>query len=348
MVEAIAQVQATWEAAALSQYYRIVIGSAPGSPTRRQQKASKRKMLAEGEETQLVGLMVPLLGLGDDANAGRCWTTVSELIAEGVLDYSTSASAPPTSFAALSPGERAKLLYALAEASLGVQTSTAGSSAQFTTADPEAMRAERLGVDAAGKVYWNLGDVRLYREVLAKPTKAEKEAEKAAEKKKEEKAAPAKGKGKGKKKKEEEVVVEWVMPAKTQPTGDCVVGGGRVDRCRMARSDEQAQEEGPGRGIAWRARRACGRDRGGGGKVAKEARKAELLAGPRRESGRNASREEKEREKAEEAAKRDHVRRCEDQVRAALKKIPAAMIDPRRVWLGWRKRARRARMARER
>ena len=186
LAPAIGELQACWQTAALAQFYRCVVGSKPGSNTASAE--SLERTLAAGEETTLVGMMLPLLGLGDDANAAACWAAVAQVLESGMADFTPASgdhagdahAPPPTSFGALAPADRARLLYALADASLADATSVAGSSSQFTAEDPTSMRGERLGIDSAYRIYWHLGCARIYREVPPKPQKASvKKAKKA-------------------------------------------------------------------------------------------------------------------------------------------------------------------------
>ena len=56
-----------------------------------------------------------------------CWSRVAHLQETGALEFATVDSKPLSSFSELEPVMRGKLLYALAEASLGARRSSAPS-----------------------------------------------------------------------------------------------------------------------------------------------------------------------------------------------------------------------------
>jgi hypothetical protein len=168
---AIAELSTIWEVSALAQFYRVI-----GPFFLRKEVVAMlgdsdelERRLVEGSEATFVGMMLPLLAIGDDADSAKCWETVRELMESGAAKYfpqggKEAAESPPASFSELTPGDRGRLLYALADASLDTFAKVDGS-------DPDGMRGERLGSDSAGRVYWRLGDCRVYREAAVKKKK---------------------------------------------------------------------------------------------------------------------------------------------------------------------------------
>jgi hypothetical protein len=168
---AIAELSTIWEVSALAQFYRVI-----GPFFLRKEVVAMlgdsdelERRLVEGSEATFVGMMLPLLAIGDDADSAKCWETVRELMESGAAIYfpqggKEAAESPPASFSELTPGDRGRLLYALADASLDTFAKVDGS-------DPDGMRGERLGSDSAGRVYWRLGDCRVYREAAVKKKK---------------------------------------------------------------------------------------------------------------------------------------------------------------------------------
>lgn len=151
--EALAELRACWEVAALGQFYRVF--ETEGAP---QSVEALEIMLTTGAEEALVGLLPPLLALGADADAGSCWQQVAAVL-ESVEAVGYVCKSPPTSFAALSAASRGRLLYTLADASLATL-------ARGPDLDPASARGEVLGSDGKGSVYWSLGDRRIYRQSL--------------------------------------------------------------------------------------------------------------------------------------------------------------------------------------
>ena len=110
----LAAVRGCWEVAALGQFYRV-LGPAlelPDLPTIDEIEAS----LVSGGEEELLGLLPPLLNLDPaTADVEECWREVAVRVESGdVLGFDE----PPSSFSALPPTERGRLLHALAESSL--------------------------------------------------------------------------------------------------------------------------------------------------------------------------------------------------------------------------------------
>ena len=154
-------IRASWEVAALAQFYRT-LGPAlelPYRPTIDQLESD----LIDGTEEVLLGLLPPLLGLDEDADSGACWREVAALFESGeaVLDKSET----PESFGALTPVERGQLLFAIADASLSLLERGPHLD------DPSSARGERVGSDSKGGVYWDLGDHRIYRQSAPKKRK---------------------------------------------------------------------------------------------------------------------------------------------------------------------------------
>ena len=162
---AVAEVQKSWEVAALAQFYRTIGPYIPRAICPSSDLLEYE--LVKGVEEYLVGLMLPLLGLGEDDNSEMCWAKVSELRERGALDVveGLDTSKPIGTFQDLAPVQRGKLLYAIAEASLDI-FDTRG---VIDVNEANAMRGDRLGVDEKNRVYWTLGDHRLYREAGPPP-----------------------------------------------------------------------------------------------------------------------------------------------------------------------------------
>ena len=168
---ALASLRSMWQVAALGQFYRTI---GPHFLRREDTPSSTNELeerLAAGVEETLVGMMLPLLGIGEDASSDTCWAALAELIKDGTVDFPAAtagaadeggaAAGPPTSFATLTPADRGRLLYAIAEASLDILE-------KIDVADPAKMRGEQLGTDAKGRVYWGLGDLSVPRGAAAK------------------------------------------------------------------------------------------------------------------------------------------------------------------------------------
>ena len=162
----LAAVRGCWEVAALAQFYRVC-GASLELPEQPDVDALEAALVSDEQEAYLVGLLPPLLGLGADANAPACWRQVAESLASG--DAVFPCDEPPTSFAALSPADRGRLLFAIADASLMMLQRGPDYSD-----DPSEARGELIGTDAKGHSYWSLGDRRIYREAPPPPAPAPK------------------------------------------------------------------------------------------------------------------------------------------------------------------------------
>ena len=81
--------QQVWECAALAQFYRVI---GPNLLNQHQvtllgTAEELEQRLIEGSEETLMSMMIPLLGIGLDADTNACWRTVAELMSNGSCAY---------------------------------------------------------------------------------------------------------------------------------------------------------------------------------------------------------------------------------------------------------------------
>ena len=309
-----------WQVAALGQFYRTI---GPHFLRREDTPSSTNELeerLAAGVEETLVGMMLPLLGIGEDASSDTCWAALAELIKDGTVDFPAAtagaadeggaAAGPPTSFANLAPADRGRLLYAIAEASLDILE-------KIDVADPAKMRGEQLGTDAKGRVYWGLGDLRLYREgpppksaAKQPPPSQQQQHQKVGAKRKAPSSPPA---APAASRPPPPPDLPWEVAASTSEEYRTLLGslkkkGAEADLAAVVR--ERLVE------VETEELRA-----------EKEAKKQALLAGPRRASSRLEAAELEAAAKAEAAAERAHYMRQVDVIKGALRAMPDEVVE---------------------
>ena len=111
--EQVQKLQKTWEVASLAQFFRTIGPYIPRAICPHSDLLEYE--LVKGVEEYLVGLMLPLLGLDEDADSDACWAKIQELQQHGIFDTAgVELPNPMTSFQHLEPVARGKLLYAIA------------------------------------------------------------------------------------------------------------------------------------------------------------------------------------------------------------------------------------------
>mmetsp|Transcript_39967 Transcript_39967/g.80053 ORF Transcript_39967/g.80053 Transcript_39967/m.80053 type:complete len:626 (-) Transcript_39967:741-2618(-) len=284
--ESFTAVRACWEVAALAQFYRVVAQHL--NITDRPDIEQLERHLIGGSEETLVGLLPPLLGLGPEATADNCWCEVASRLESGEA-MGFMRDAPPSSFASLSPCERGKLLYCLADAAL----SFLQRGPEFP--DPASARGEQLGNDAKGHIYWCLGDRRVYRQTACGKRKRPTGTATAASRT----ACASRNDG-------------WEVAALSASDWRALIVGlkkrGAEASLRTALEERvEAIEEEEAR-------------------IEREANMKALLAG-RRTSSRMEAKEEEERERAAAAAERAMQLKLVEQIKGKLRQLSQELVE---------------------
>ena len=154
-----------WEVAALAQFYRM-LAPALKLPQRFDGTGALEQRLQEPDA--MPDLVAPLLGLNprtERVDAVRLWSALEERSESGelVLPFDLGAIG---SLEAASASQRAQLLLALAEAVLADRGDDLGALHGAGSCDPSDLRPSLLGQDSESRMYWYLGDYRVYRELL--------------------------------------------------------------------------------------------------------------------------------------------------------------------------------------
>ena len=175
--------RACWELAALSHFYRAV------GPALRLSKLSatdiERRLLCPAQTQEL---LIPLLNLQKTPAAeasAACWRAILELrdeeelllpfpLGDSTLGDSGD-SIPLASLATLDVQQRLQLLLGVAEARL-CRDSDELAALHGGDVHVSSLRPEMMGNDSEGRIYWFLGDGRLYRESVGQgPARARRD-----------------------------------------------------------------------------------------------------------------------------------------------------------------------------
>ncbi|KAL1508603.1 hypothetical protein AB1Y20_004700 [Prymnesium parvum] len=156
------EIRQRWELMAFV-HFHLVIGPTMKFPKLTTEEIEERLL----DPSRLHDLLVPLLGVKQASASEQhdaCWKAIHRALEAEELELPFPLDGETCDFSSLAPSERVQLLLALAEYRVVAVAEKLPTLHGQGMVEAASLRPERLGSDSDGRVYWFVGDGRLYRE----------------------------------------------------------------------------------------------------------------------------------------------------------------------------------------